>query len=67
MKEEIIAYFKRKDGFVKEMVIPEIEPRFDFADIPPMKAYPIDTERTEVVKRSFLPVRLKMIVEYEEI
>lgn len=47
MKKTIIARLKKRDGFVKEMAIPEVEMFIHIAEYPPMQAYPYKDEELE--------------------
>jgi hypothetical protein len=71
MKETIIAVIKRKDGFIKEMFIPRIEPYMETVDVPPLRTQPDIADLTSaierIVRRHFKPVNKKTIVEYEEV
>ena len=71
MDREIIARIKRRDGFIKEMVIPEIKPIISFVDVPPLEAHiNFDMEGNSCnhkpIKRDFFPKKQTIIIDYEE-
>ena len=71
MNKQIIARIKRKDGFIKEMVIPEYKPMMSFADVPPIRSCMDITEVNEgiskVIQRDFVPKMETVIIDYEEV
>ena len=68
-ERQIKAVFKRRDGFVKEEIIPKIEMMISFADVPSIEVkMQTDTNPTGVTikKRDFFLKRQYIIAEYEE-
>ena len=69
MEREIKARYIRRDGFIKEEVVPKIEMVVSFADIPKLEVkISTDTNPSGVTikKRGFLLKRQYIVAEYEE-
>lgn len=69
-EHQIIARIKRKDGFIKEMIVDSYKPVISFVDVPPIKAYTtieeVNGDVDKDIRRDFFPKRETIIIDYEE-
>ena len=70
MERQIIAKLKRRDGFIKEEVIPEIKTVISFADIPKLEVKKVASDTNfsgvTITQRNFLLKKQYIVCEYEE-